>query len=286
MYGCISHLDSTVLLYALRILQEQLHYVSQASVSPLWSEFHLLKYLPSTCMKTFVQEVKRIANSLHCDGRSLQPPRLGPDPRAVLQKLIDALIAIPEFNVEVARGQAILEQAQVTLSELNRFFIVIVDAARPKFPGVNNIVAAFFPLVCSNCGGAGHDIHSCSSARGGSKPADNGTSRPQAADRNMRLRDRPGDRSPSNTRSNRPTGNTSSTGRRVAPKGPISGPSVLLPQLEGPAPKGPSASNVYAVLRPRSGSLVWACAVPRSHLPTVLLGFATKRTLMRIVRTS
>jgi hypothetical protein len=71
-------------------------------------------------MKTFVQEVKRIANSLHCDGRSLRPPRLGPDPRAVLQKLIDALIVIPEFNVEVARGQAILEQAQVTLSELNR----------------------------------------------------------------------------------------------------------------------------------------------------------------------
>ena len=60
-------------------------------------------------MKTFVQGVKRIANSLHCDGRNLQPPRLGPDPRAVLQKPIDALIVIPEFNVEVARGQAILE---------------------------------------------------------------------------------------------------------------------------------------------------------------------------------
>ena len=177
MYDCISHLDSTALLYAFRILQEQFHYVSQASVSSLWSEFHRLKYVPNTCMKTFVQEVKRIANSLHCDGRSLQPPRLGPDPRAVLQKLIDALIVIPEFNVEVARGQAILEQAQVTLSELNRFFIVIVDAARFKFPDVNNIVAAFFPLVCSNCGGAGHDIHNCSSARGGSKPADNGTSR-------------------------------------------------------------------------------------------------------------
>jgi hypothetical protein len=83
-----------------------------------------------------------------------------------------ALIVIPEFNVEVARGQAILEQAQVALSELNRFFIVIVDAARSKFPDVNNIVAAFFPLVCSKCGGAGHDIHNCSSARGGSKPAD------------------------------------------------------------------------------------------------------------------
>jgi hypothetical protein len=191
MYDCISHLDSTALLFAFRILQEQLHCVSQASVSPLWSEFHLLKYVPSTCMKAFVQEVKRIANSLHCGGRSLQPPRLGPGPRAVLQKLIDALIAILEFNVEVARVQAILEQAQVTLSELNRFFIVIVGAARFKFPGVNNIVAAFFPLVCSNCGGAGHDIHSCSSARGGSKPADNGTSRPQAADRNIRFHDRP-----------------------------------------------------------------------------------------------
>jgi hypothetical protein len=114
MYDCISHLDSTSLLFAFRILQEQLHCVNQASVSPLWSEFHLLKHVPNTCMKTFVQEVKRIANSLHCGGRSLQPPRLGPGPRAVLQKLIDALIAIPEFNVEVARGQAMrLEQAQV-----------------------------------------------------------------------------------------------------------------------------------------------------------------------------
>jgi hypothetical protein len=148
MYDCISHhLDSTSLLFAFRILQEQFHYVSQASVSSLWSKFHLLKYVPNTCMKTFVQEVKRIANSLHCDGRSLQPPRLGPGPRAVLQKLIDALIAIPDFNVEVARGQTIPEQAQVTLSELNRFFIVIADAARSKFPDVNNIVAAFFPLV-------------------------------------------------------------------------------------------------------------------------------------------
>jgi hypothetical protein len=79
--------------------------------------------------------------------------------------------------VEVARGQTIVEQAQVTLSELNRFFIVIVDAARFTFPDVNNIVAAYFPLVCSNCGGTGHDINNCSSARGGSQPADNGTSR-------------------------------------------------------------------------------------------------------------
>jgi hypothetical protein len=93
VYDCISHLDSTSLPFAFRILQEQFHYVSQASVSSLWSEFHLLKYVPSnTCMKTFVQEVKRIANSLHCAGRSLQPPRLGPGPRAVLQKLIDARV--------------------------------------------------------------------------------------------------------------------------------------------------------------------------------------------------
>jgi hypothetical protein len=49
----------------------------------------------------------------------------------------------------------------------------------------------------------------------------------------------------------------------VALKGPINGPPVLLPRLKGPALKEPIASNVCAVLRPRSGSLVWACAVLR-----------------------
>jgi hypothetical protein len=73
MYDCISHLDSTSLLFAFRILQEQLHCVSQASVSPLWPGFHLLKCVPNTntCMKTSVQEVKRIANSQLADGRLL-----------------------------------------------------------------------------------------------------------------------------------------------------------------------------------------------------------------------
>jgi hypothetical protein len=76
MYECTSHLDSTSLLFAFRILQGQFHCVSQASVSLLWPEFHLLKYVPSTCicMKTFVQEVKRIANSLHFALRWPEPP--------------------------------------------------------------------------------------------------------------------------------------------------------------------------------------------------------------------
>jgi hypothetical protein len=70
------------------------------------------------------------------------------------------------------------------------------------------------PIAYTTYISTGHDIHSCSSARGGSKPADSSTSRPQAADRNIRFRDRPGDRSPNSTRSNRPAGSTSSTGRR------------------------------------------------------------------------
>jgi hypothetical protein len=129
-----------------------------------------------------------------------------------------ALIVIPEFNVEVARGQAILEQAQVTLSELNRFFIVIVDAARSKFPDVNNIVAAFFPLGVLQI-----NVEVLAMIFTTALPlvvdpslltADNGTSRPQAADRNIRFCDRPGDRSPGNTCGNRSAGNSPSTGRR------------------------------------------------------------------------
>jgi hypothetical protein len=96
-------------------------------------------------------------------------------------------------------------------------------------PGVNNVVAAFFPLVCSNCGGAGHDINNCSSARGGSQPADSGTSRPQATDRNMRFRGRPGDRSPGSTRGGRPAGSNPSANRRgdrwsVRPATPVQPP--------------------------------------------------------------
>jgi hypothetical protein len=59
-------------------------------------------------MKTFVHKKSSALTTL-CTamvGVSISLlARLGPGPRAVLQKLIDALIAIPEFNVEVARGQ-------------------------------------------------------------------------------------------------------------------------------------------------------------------------------------
>jgi hypothetical protein len=219
-------------------------------------------------MKTFVQEVKRIANSLHCDGRSLQPPRV------VLQKPIDALMVIPEFNVEVARGQTILEQAQVTLSELNRFFIVIVDAARFKFPGVNNIVAAFFPLVCSNCGGAGHDT-STTALLLVVDPSPLTTARPirkpwiatygfvialmTAALATLAVIVPP-------VTILRPTG--------VG----INGLSVLPLQRRRHETKESNASSVCAVMRPRSGSPACACAAPPPHLPTVLLLHAANRT--------
>jgi hypothetical protein len=196
--------------------------------------------------------------TLHCDGRSLQPPRLGPGPRAVLQKLIDALIATPGFNVEVARGQTIVEQAQVTLSELNRFFIVIVDAARFTFPDVNNIVAAFFPLVCSNCGGTDWPRHQQLLFRSWWLPACrqrhvSSLSRgPHATHGFMTALVTAALAAPAVR--NRPTGNSPpATCNRHGDMG-TSGLSALPPQCSHPATKESSASSVCVVPHPRGGS--------------------------------
>jgi hypothetical protein len=152
-----------------------------------------------------------ITRQLKNDGMSLKPQRPGPDLRMTLQQKIDGIRATDPatYAIDIAAGDKLLNSTIMTMLQVRNWCTAVILTCHTVYgkgsAAAIEMAAAVYPLVCANCGGSGHSIFNCSSARDSRPPADDGTlpDANKGRDRSRNNRDDPKDDKPSERDSKR-----------------------------------------------------------------------------------
>jgi hypothetical protein len=120
-------------------------------------------------LPAFWKEVIDLALNLEVQGRSLQVPRSGPDPRQILQAVVQAIsqCGSSAYDVDMAHAEELLNQPAVTktvLHELRRRMVRYWNNKNPSKTPQKRMIGAIYPADpsdrrkehCTGCGGEGH----------------------------------------------------------------------------------------------------------------------------------
>jgi hypothetical protein len=178
VYHEIKHLHPTAFIEALELIATSHFHFSPSSVSNLWADFSGMTFVAGADLPAFWKEVFDLALDLDVQGRSLQVPRSGPDPRQILQAVVQAISQCGSnaYDVDMAHAEDLLNAPAVTKTILHGLRHRMVKNWNNKNPSRSpqkRVIGAIYPADpndsskehCPVCGGSGHSGRVCPSAK-------------------------------------------------------------------------------------------------------------------------